>query len=139
MWRAHDWDGWNSTSPMKNLYVGAAGVVWGLDQLRQRGYAETTLDLAGVALGNLELFRARPDYIKLPAFKPPEPRDSGLFVGEAGILLVAWRLTQRSDLADDLHARLDANVGNEAEEIFWGAPGSLLAAQAMSRWTDDRR
>ena len=139
MWRAHDWDGWNSTSPMKNLYVGAAGVVWGLDQLRQRGYAETTLDLAGVALGNLELFRARPDYIKLPAFKPPEPRDSGLFVGEAGILLVAWRLMQSPDLADDLHARLHAKVGNEAEEIFWGAPGSLLAAQAMSRWTDDRR
>src|SRR5437763_598616 len=112
MWRANDWDRWQSTSPMKNLYVGAAGELWALDQLRQRGYAETTLDLAEVALGSLELFRERPDYIKLPAFRPPEPRDSGLFVGEAGILLVAWRLTERRELADRLHARLRDNVAN---------------------------
>ena len=24
LWRADDWDGWQATSPMKNLYVGAA-------------------------------------------------------------------------------------------------------------------
>jgi hypothetical protein len=23
-WKAHDWDGWHGTSPMKNLYVGRA-------------------------------------------------------------------------------------------------------------------
>jgi hypothetical protein len=56
MWRAHPWDGWNATSPMKNLYVGGAGVLWGLDQLRRRGQAETSLDLTGLALRNLELF-----------------------------------------------------------------------------------
>ena len=26
LWRADDWDGWHGTSPMKNLYAGAAGV-----------------------------------------------------------------------------------------------------------------
>jgi hypothetical protein len=25
LWRAHAWDRWQATSPMKNLYVGAAG------------------------------------------------------------------------------------------------------------------
>ena len=28
LWRANDWDRWQATSPMKNLYVGAAGVLW---------------------------------------------------------------------------------------------------------------
>ena len=139
MWRAHDWDRWNATSPMKNLYVGTAGVLWGLDQLRRRGYAETRLDLAEVATRNLDLFRERPDYIKLPAFKPPEPRDSGLFVGEAGILLVTWRLAPGDAVADDLYERVRANASNEAEELFWGVPGSLIAARAMHEWTGDAR
>lgn len=129
-WKAHKWDSWHATSPMKDLYVGGAGVLWGLDQLRRRGYAETPLDLAELAVQNLELFRAKPDYIKLPAFKPPEPRDSALFVGEAGILLVAYKLGSR-ECADELRQRLVANVDNEAEEIFWGAPGSLIAAAAI--------
>ena len=128
MWRAHDWDRWSATSPMKNLYVGAAGLLWGLDKLRERGYAETTLDLADLAQRNLELFRDKPDYIKLPAFKPPEPRDSSLFLGEAGILLLTWRLVPSDELANDLYARVQANVDNPAEEIFWGVPGSLIAA-----------
>ena len=130
MWRAHEWDSWNATSPMKNLYVGAAGMLWGLDQLRRRGYAETTLGVRDLAAQNVELFRAKPDYIKLPAFKPPEPRDSSLFLGEAGILLVTSKLGHK-DVEPDLRRLLLANVDNEADEVFWGVPGSLLAAAAI--------
>jgi Lanthionine synthetase C-like protein len=129
-WKAHEWDGWQATSPLKNLYVGSAGVLWGLDQLQRRGYAETSLDLADLAMRNLEVFRARPDYIKLPAFKPPEPRDSALFLGEMGILLVAWKLGNE-EVGHDLRERLLVNVDNEAEEVFWGVPGSLIAAAAI--------
>lgn len=139
LWRANPWDGWNSTSPQKNLYVGAAGTLWGLDQLRRREHAETTLDLADLAQRNLALFRAKPDYIKLPAFRPPEPRDSALFLGEAGILLVTWRLAPSDELADDLYTRVRGNKDNQAEEIFWGAPGSLIAARTMLEWTGDAR
>lgn len=138
-WKAHEWDGWHGTSPMKNLYVGSAGVLWGLDQLRRRGHAETTLDVAKLALRNLELFRKRPDYLKIAAYPPPEPRDSSLFLGEAGILLVTWRLAPSDRLADELHARVRENANNPAEEIFWGAPGSLIAAHAMYGWTNDER
>jgi hypothetical protein len=129
-WKANPWDGWQATSPLKNLYVGTAGVLWGLDQLQRRGYAESTLDLAELAALNVEVFRARPDFIKLAAFKPPEPRESALFLGEAGILLVAYKLGHE-EFGDDLRRRLAANVDNEAEEVFWGAPGSLLAAAAI--------
>jgi hypothetical protein len=57
LWRADDWDRWHGTSPMKNLHVGAAGVLWALDELRRRGYAESTLDLPEVALRTVDLCR----------------------------------------------------------------------------------
>jgi len=129
-WKADAWDRWQSTSPIKNLYVGAAGMLWGLDQVARRGSAESSLDLPELAALNVELFRAKPDYVKLRAFTPPEPRDSALFLGEAGILLAACKLGRR-EYADDLRRRIVANVDNEAEEVCWGAPGSLIAAAAI--------
>ncbi|MBW8742520.1 MAG: lanthionine synthetase C family protein [Gaiellaceae bacterium] len=137
MWRANDWDRWHGTSPMKNLYVGAAGVVWALETLRRRGHAEPNLDLGAVATRNLELFRARPDYLK--GMKLPKQRASSLLCGEAGILFVAWQLAPSDDLADELHALVRANVDNEAEEVMWGSPGTLLLAHAMLQATGDDR
>jgi lantibiotic modifying enzyme len=136
-WRANDWDGWHSTSPMKNLYVGTAGVLWALDRLRQRGCTETKLDLADLAYRNVDLFRERPDYMK--GMKLPATRDSALLTGETGILLIAWRLAPSRELADDLLARVRENIDNEADEVMWGSPGTLLAAQAMLEWTADER
>jgi Lanthionine synthetase C-like protein len=137
MWRADAWDNWHATSPMKNLYVGAAGVLWALDQLRRRGFAETGLDLGDLALRNLALFREKPDFIKV--LKLPEPREAALLMGEAGILLVAWRLAPSDELADDLFAQVRSNIHNEAEEVMWGSPGTLIAAKAMLEWTGEAR
>jgi len=136
-WQAEEWDGWHGTSPMKNLYVGTAGVLWALDRLRQRGHTETTLDLADLAARNVELFRERPDFMK--GEKLPARRDSALLTGEAGILIVAWRLSPSSVLADDLLVRVRQNVDNEADEVMWGSPGTLLAARAMLQWTGEER
>ena len=136
LWRADDWDRWHGTSPMKNLYVGAAGVLWTLDELRRRGHAETRLDLPDLAVQTLELFRARPDF---KGMRLPAPRESSLLCGEAGILLVAWRLAPSREVADDLHARVRANVSNEANEVMWGSPGTLIAAHAMLKWTGEER
>jgi hypothetical protein len=121
---------------MKNLYVGVAGVLWALDALRRRGLAETGLDIGELALANLELYRARPDQMKIQL---PEPRESSLLCGETGVLLVAWRLAPSPELADELFHRVRANVENEAEEVMWGTPGTLLAARAMLEWTGDER
>jgi hypothetical protein len=137
LWPAEAWDGWHGTSPMKNLYVGTAGVLWALDELRRRGHAETTLDLGDLASRNVELFRARPDFMK--GMKLPERKECALLTGEAGILLVAFRLAPSDELADDLLARVRANVDNEADEVMWGAPGTLIAARLMLDWTGDER
>ncbi|MGZ4333731.1 MAG: lanthionine synthetase LanC family protein [Gaiellaceae bacterium] len=131
LWPAHEWDGWQAALPMKNLYVGAAGVVFALDDLRRRGLAETTLDLPAAALRALECWRAEPDYMEGEVV--PDPPESGLLTGEAGILLVACRLGHR--LEDDLKNRIRANRSNTAEDLMWGTPGTLIAAAAMG-WDD---
>jgi len=131
LWPAHEWDGHNAPLPLKNLYVGAAGVVWALDDLRRRGYAETSLDLSAIAIETLERWRAEPDYMAGELL--PEPPESALLTGETGILLVACRLGH--PLEDDLRRRIRANLANEAEDLMWGTPGTLVAAAAMG-WDD---
>jgi hypothetical protein len=126
LWPAHEWDGWNARLPLKNLYVGAAGVVFALDELRRGGLAETALDLSAVAASALERWRAEPDVMDEAL---PDPAESALLTGETGILLVACRLGH--DLEDDLRARISANLANEADELMFGTPGTLLAAVAM--------
>ncbi len=137
LWPAHEWDGWQAALPMKNLYIGAAGVVWALDALRRRGHGQARLDLAASAVRALELWNVEPDYMAGETL--PCPPESGLLTGESGILLVAWRLTQAREFADDLLVRVRANVGNEAEDLMWGAPGTLLAAAAMHGSTGEER
>ena len=137
LWRAVDWDRWRATSPLKDVYGGAAGVLWALADLRDRGHAGTRLDLGALALGALERQRAQPDLAQWTDL--PEPRESSLLAGEAGNLLVAYRLVPSPELADALHARVAANTGNEANEVMWGAPGSLIVARVMLGWTGDAR
>jgi hypothetical protein len=134
LWPAHEWDGWQAALPLKNLYVGAAGVAWALHDLRRRGLPETTLDLSAIALDALERWRAEPDYVAGEVL--PEPPESGLLTGEAGILLVACLLGH--PLEDDLRNRIQANLANEAEDLMWGTPGTLVAATAMG-WDDRAR
>ena len=135
LWPAHEWDGWDAPLPMKNLYVGAAGVIWALDELRRREHAETSLDLAAAATRTLELWRAEPDFMPGETHSHP----AALLRGETGPLLVTLRLAPAPALADDLHALVRSNLANETDDIMWGAPGTLLAALAMQEWTGEER
>ena len=137
LWPAHEWDGWQTPKPVTDLYVGAAGVVWALDRLRARGYAETTLDLVAVMRRALDVWRAKPEVlIGLPK---PEPTRPALFMGESGILLVLWRLDPSDEIADDLHGLVVDNLSNPANEVMWGTAGTLLAARLMHGWTGEKR
>jgi lantibiotic modifying enzyme len=134
LWPAHEWDGWEEPLPLKNLYVGAAGVIWALDALRRGGHAESSIDLAAAALRTLELKRVAPDYTADDHYHP-----GALITGETGPLLVAFRLASDPTLADDLHELIRANVDNPTDDVMWGAPGTLLAALAMGEWTGEPR
>ena len=65
LWPAHEWDGWSAALPLKNVYVGAAGVAWALDALARRGLAEPGLEPGDVAVRTLAAFRAEPDFIRI--------------------------------------------------------------------------
>jgi hypothetical protein len=134
LWPAHEWDGWEEPLPLKNLYVGSAGVIWALDALRRRGHAETSLDLAAASVRTLELKRAAPDYTADDHYHP-----AALLCGETAPLLVAFRLAPESAIADDLYALVRANFANLTDDVMWGVPGTLLAALAMHEWTDESR
>jgi lantibiotic modifying enzyme len=75
----------------------------------------------------------------MKGMKLPSQRDSSLLCGEAGILFVAWQLASSTDIAEELLALVRANVDNEAEEVMWGTPGTLLIAAAMLSATGDER
>jgi hypothetical protein len=138
LWPANEWDAWNSTPPLKDLYCGAGGVVLALEILRRRGPAETAIDLAAASHRTLELWRAEPD-LAGGKIELPSPSASSLLSGETGLLLVAWRLDPNAELADLLLERIRENVDNEADELMWGAPGTMLAARLMRGWTGERR
>lgn len=136
LWPVHEWDAYlyGVEHPLKVLYGGAAGVVWALDALRRGGRAETSLDLAGIALQVVERERAVPDATADEHYRP-----GSLLDGETGPLLVAVRLTADPALADDLHALVLGKVDSPTDDISWGAPGTLLAALEMHEWTEEPR
>src|SRR6476620_7182544 len=134
LWPAHEWDVQEKPLPLSGLYVGAAGVIWALDELRTRGHAESSRDLSAAVVRAVELERATPDFSADEHY-----RRGALISGETGALLVAFRLSSGAARADDLHALVRGNVDNPTDDISWGAPGTLLAALAMGERTGEHR
>ncbi len=95
------------------------------------------LDLEDAARATLDAWRerARPH----ARDRAPDPARAGLLSGQSGILAVAWLLAPDERLADELHERVLENVDNEAIEVMWGSPGTMLAARAMFDRTGDDR
>jgi hypothetical protein len=136
LWPAHEWDSWQTPLPLQGLYCGAAGVIWALAVLRDRGHADPRLELAAAARRTLEAWQRQPSLIGLEL---PQPAEASLLNGETGILAVLLRLEWADDVADRLHELVRANVDNAADEVMWGAPGTMLAAHAMRDRTGEER
>jgi len=112
------------------LAIGASGVVWALDRLERDGFVDLTRDWAQVAR------EAHERYLADPAVDPPLP---SLWLGESGMLMVEHGLSPSPAVADRLEACVAANIGNEANEVVWGSPGTMLAAAAMHARTGESR
>jgi hypothetical protein len=117
---------------------GAGFVDARLDALRRGGHAETRIDLAAAIERTIELWREAPD-LAAAEIELPAARESSLLCGEAGLLLVNWRLAPRGDLAERLLQLVRENRDNEFEELLWGSPGTMLIAHAMHGWTGEQR
>ena len=59
--------------------------------------------------------------------------------GETGIRLVLHQLAPSSENADRLAELVAQNAEDEHCEVFWGSPGTMLAATAMHERTGEAR
>jgi lanthionine synthetase-like protein len=112
-WPAQEWDAFGVEPPVQDLFCGAAGVVWALAQLG------ADFDAAAAATRLHESYR------------PPGENRLSLFNGETGVALVRWLLQPSDDVRNRVVELIDANLGNPANELMLGVPGTLLAARAV--------
>jgi Lanthionine synthetase C-like protein len=137
LWPAGEWESWHMPLPLKSLYVGAAGVVWALHALRSRGRANGRLDLANAIACTQEAWQSEPDLMR--DIELPTKAEAALLAGETGILMTAWLIDPTGERADRLYDRIRENAANEAIEVMWGAPGTMLAAAELHRRTGEER
>jgi hypothetical protein len=106
----------------RGLYCGAAGMVHALDRLAMAGLYEPSLDLAAIAGVLYEAALTSPD----------EPgAGASLMNGTSGILLVADHFAPSPETAETLAELIAGQVKHPANELLYGAPGTMLTARAM--------
>ena len=79
-----------------------------------------------------------PDGLRQEAAGEQHGSASYLF-GESSALLLAWLNTGRGDIANRLHAVVQGNQHNGAQEPLWGNAGTVLAAIRMAESGDGDR
>lgn len=131
-WPLHPRDDEGDTPPtgFKGLYLGRAGVLWSLWYLQRAGAVE----LAGDPARDIGLAHAA--YLADPDTGTVVP---SYYLGEAGILLVWWRLTGSGEAARRLYASVRSNIENPTNEALWAAPGTMVAAWHLWHATGDER
>lgn len=116
--------------PHKSLYLGSSGTLWALWHLQQAGAARLRIDPPGLMERMHDAYLAQPDTRQaVPSY----------FLGETGILLAQWRLRASAAVAGRLHEAIERNIPNPTNEALWAAPGTMLAALHMLRWTGEER
>jgi hypothetical protein len=127
LWPAHPADTADGPLPRAStVYLGASGVIWALDRLQRSGLAGLRHDWASVATGLYEHYLAEPDFQDEVDGTVPS-----LWMGEAGILVVAHTLAPATWQEDRLLTSVRANVANPAWELMWGSPGTMIAARVL--------
>jgi hypothetical protein len=126
IWPPHPRDDPEEGEVWSGLYLGSAGMVWGLWRLGSR------LDGARAVAAALARYRVTPDFARAP--HPPS-----LWLGETGILVVADRVGSPAADRDRLRELIRANRDHPTREVMWGSPGTMLAARAFGldeEWRD---
>jgi hypothetical protein len=132
LWPAHPRDEDQGPLPaVVSLYLGAGGVIWALDELERAGAAELQREWATTAAGLHERYLASPDFPEITGGAAVP----SLWMGEAGILLVAHRLAPARWQEERLLACVRENAANPTRELMWGSSGTMLAAAAMHERT----
>jgi hypothetical protein len=131
LWPTHplDFERPPTRSPI-GLYVGAAGVIYALHALAQRGIVSLRRDWQAPAISLIESY-------------PHDPlvgrRHPGLLLGESGVAFVAHALRPSPQLIERLLRCIAENFDAAEDELMWGAPGTLALARQLFDRTGDVR
>lgn len=129
-WPPHPLDDDKATAPHHSLYLGASGALWSLWHLARDNAVELTFDPCE------RMARVPANYAAAPDTEEVVP---SYFLGEAGVLLLAYRMNGDATVADRLHAAIARNIPNPTNEALWAAPGTMVAAWHMLQWTGEAR
>jgi hypothetical protein len=121
-WHPSDGDEWADS----DLYIGGAGMILALDELGSTGWRDAAKSL-------IYRYRGR------PSPWDEEPVAESLHFGELGIALVAYRVTGERDISNRIEQLVANSRDSDANEVMYGAPGALLACEAMLEWTGEPR
>jgi hypothetical protein len=128
LWPVHPEDKDGDTPAFYDLYLGASGVVWALDELKRAGVLKNAfrpdLDLNDWIAANRACF---PGYDRLES----------LLSGDAGLLMAQIRRAPSAQSSDALARAVETNLDHPAMELMWGASGSMLAALELHALTQD--
>ena len=116
------------------MYMGTAGVIWGLDYLIRAGAINGRVDFGGIVP---ELIAATRSRLEARAAAGVQHGYDGLLGASAGQLLVAARLEGLSTTADKIGAAVDANWDNPVREYMFGSPGTAMLSLALFNETGD--
>jgi hypothetical protein len=111
-----------------SFYIGAAGVIWGIDYLGRVGATKARFDF-------------RPVLSRLTEANQAEIKRShgSLLFGDLGVALLIMRVAPTFAIADRVYARTDANTNLPVRELMWGMPGSMIACCHMAAMTAEPR
>jgi len=129
LWPSHPLDSF-SPEAFWNLYIGAAGTIWGLRHLSRK--SDSLPDFSSVVPRLLEPNRNWITNVKGADF---DLRTAGLLTGDTGILLVQAMLDGAETVIAQLGDAIDANRDNPVCEFMWGSPGTMLASLWLYEWT----
>ena len=134
LWPIHPFDRSPERPPdsLKPVYYGAAGVIWALTHLNEEGAIALERDYLPAVRGLLE--RNRDDVRKYQSHEV-----TSYLTGDAGILLLNWKLAPSENLALRIFSAIEANSQDPALGLAWGAPGTMLVALFMFERTGEPR
>lgn len=114
----------------QTLYLGAAGVIWALDELARRGAVADDVDWAEAARRAVAAYVAAPDTGEvIPSY----------LIGETGVLLLRSKLDDDPHTRDLLEELVRANLASPDLELLWGAPGTMRASLRLWERTGEDR
>ena len=125
-WPGHPLDDAPESSRLSSLYLGSAGMIWALHELRS--------EVDGVAMIGeaISSYRADPDF-------GDQAHAPSLWMGETGLLVVAAKIGAPEADERRLRELVSGNRDYMTWELMWGSPGTMLAARACElepEWRD---